>query len=82
MTARAELFPNRILVAGLLTVALLIGVLAGYQPPLALALTLGLVFVTVTLSNLTAGSASSPSCRSSTRCSRAGGRCRRPSCSG
>jgi O-antigen ligase len=55
VTARAELLPNRILIAGLLAVSLLTGVLAGYNPPLALALTLGLVFVAVTLSNLTAG---------------------------
>ena len=55
MTARAELLPNRILAAGLLTMALLVGVLAGYSPPLAVGLTLGLVFVTVTLANLTAG---------------------------
>jgi hypothetical protein len=55
VTARAELLPNRILAAGLLTLALLVGVLAGYNPPLAVGLVLGLVFVTVTLANLTAG---------------------------
>jgi O-antigen ligase len=55
VTARAELLPNRILAAGLLTMALLVGVLAGYSPPLAVGLVLGLVFVTVTLANLTAG---------------------------
>lgn len=55
MTARAELLPNRILAAALLTVALLTGVLAGYSPALAIALTLGIVFVIVTLANLTAG---------------------------
>jgi putative inorganic carbon (HCO3(-)) transporter len=55
VTARAELFPNRILAVALLMTALLVGVLAGYSPPLAVGLTLGLVFVTLTLSNLTAG---------------------------
>src|SRR3954453_10080675 len=35
--------------------ALLVGALAGLKPPLAIALVLGLIFVTVTLSNLTAG---------------------------
>jgi putative inorganic carbon (HCO3(-)) transporter len=55
VTARAELLPNRILAAALLTTALLVGVLAGYSPPLAVGLTLALVFVTLTLSNLTAG---------------------------
>jgi O-antigen ligase len=55
VTARAELLPNRILAAVLLTLALLVGVLAGYNPPLAVALTLGMVFVVVTLTNLTAG---------------------------
>jgi O-antigen ligase len=55
VTARAELLPNRLLAAALLTTALLVGVLAGYSPPLAVGLTLGIVFVTVTLANLTAG---------------------------
>jgi putative inorganic carbon (hco3(-)) transporter len=55
VTARAELLPNRILAAALLTTALLVGVLAGYSPPLAVGLTLALVFVTLTLSNLTVG---------------------------
>jgi len=55
VTARAELFPNRLLAAAVLTMALLTGVLAGYSPPLAIGLTLGLVFVTITLANLTAG---------------------------
>jgi O-antigen ligase len=55
VTARAELLPNRILAATLFLLALLVGVLAGYKPPLAIALTLGMVFVTVTLANLTAG---------------------------
>ena len=55
MTARAELLPSRIFAAGLLLMALLVGVLAGINPPLAIALTMGLIFVAVTLSNLTAG---------------------------
>jgi O-antigen ligase len=55
VTARVELFPNRLFAAALLTLALVTGVLAGYSPPLAIVLTLGIVFVTVTLSNLTAG---------------------------
>ena len=55
MTARAELLPSRILTAALLAMALLVGVLAGLKPPLAVALTLGLIFVAVTLANLTAG---------------------------
>jgi O-antigen ligase len=55
VTARAELLPNRLLAAALLTTALLVGVLAGYSPPLAVGLTLAIVFVTVTLANLTAG---------------------------
>ena len=55
MTARAELLPNRILAAALLASAVLVGALAGYSPPLAVGLTLGIVFVTVTLANLTAG---------------------------
>jgi O-antigen ligase len=55
VTARAELLPNRILAAGLFTLALLVGVLAGYSPPLAVGLTLAIVFIIVTLANLTAG---------------------------
>ena len=55
MTARAELFPNRLLGAALLTSALLVGVLAGYSPPMAIGLTLGVVFLVLTLANLTAG---------------------------
>ena len=55
MTARAELFPNRLLGAALLTSALLVGVLAGYSPPMAIGLTLGVVFLILTLANLTAG---------------------------
>jgi O-antigen ligase len=55
VAARAELLPSRILAATLGALALLVGVLAGYKPPLAIALTLGLIFVVVTLANLTAG---------------------------
>jgi O-antigen ligase len=55
VTARAELLPNRLLAGALLTSALLVGLLAGYSPPLAIALTLGVVFVVLTLGNLTAG---------------------------
>jgi O-antigen ligase len=55
VTARAELLPNRLLAAALLTAALLVGVLAGYSPPLAIGLTLALVFVILALANLTAG---------------------------
>jgi len=55
VTARAELFPNRLLGAALLTSALLVGVLAGYSPPMAIGLTLGVVFLILTLANLTAG---------------------------
>ena len=55
MTARAELLPNRLLAAALLAGALLTGVLAGYSPPLAIGLTLGVFFVALTLANLTAG---------------------------
>jgi O-antigen ligase len=55
VTARAELLPTRIFAAALLSMALLVGALAGLKPPLAIALVLGLIFVTVTLANLTAG---------------------------
>ena len=55
MTARAELLPNRLLAAALLTAALLVGVLAGYSPPLAIGLTLGVVFLVLTVANLTVG---------------------------
>ncbi|MBA3263643.1 MAG: O-antigen ligase family protein [Thermoleophilaceae bacterium] len=54
MTARAEL-PTRLLTAVLLTLALLVGVVAGYSPPVAIGLTLGLVFLGVAMTNLTAG---------------------------
>jgi O-antigen ligase len=55
VTARAELLPNRLLAAALLTAALLVGVLAGYSPPLAIGLTLGVVFLVLTVANLTVG---------------------------
>jgi O-antigen ligase len=55
VTARAELLPSRLLTAGLLTAALLVGVVAGYSPPMAIGLTLGVVFLILTLANLTAG---------------------------
>jgi O-antigen ligase len=55
VTARAELLPTRILAATLVLLAMLVGLLAGYNPPLAVAMTLGMVFVVVTLFNLTAG---------------------------
>jgi O-antigen ligase len=54
LTARAEL-PNRLLTAALLTSALLVGVVAGYSPPLAIALTLGVTFLALAMVNLTAG---------------------------
>jgi O-antigen ligase len=54
LTARAE-FPVRLLTALLLTLALIVGVVAGYSPPVAIGLTLGLVFLGVAMSNLTAG---------------------------
>ena len=54
MTARTEL-PTRLLGAGLLGSALLIGVLAGVDPALALGVTLGLVFLVIAMANLTAG---------------------------
>ena len=54
MTARAEL-PTRLLTAVLLTLALIVGVVAGYSPPFAIGLTLGLVFLAVAMTNLTAG---------------------------
>jgi putative inorganic carbon (hco3(-)) transporter len=54
VTARAEL-PTRLLTAVLLTLALIVGVVAGYNPPVAIGLTLGLVFLAVAMTNLTAG---------------------------
>ena len=55
MTARAELLPNRILAAALFAAALVVGVLAGYSPPVAVGLVLAIVFVVVALGNLAAG---------------------------
>ena len=80
MTARAELLPNRILAAALLTTALLVGVLAGYSPPLAIGLTLGLFFVTLTLANLTAGVCIFAVLSFLDTVLPVQGRCRRPSC--
>ncbi len=54
MTARAEL-PTRLLGVALFGLAMLVGVVAGYSPPIAIALTLGLVFLTVAMVDLTAG---------------------------
>lgn len=54
MTARAEL-PTRLLTAALLSLALIVGVVAGYNPPAAIGLTLGLVFLGIAMTNLTAG---------------------------
>jgi O-antigen ligase len=54
VTARTEL-PSRLLAAGLLGSALLVGVVAGYSPPLAIGLTLGFVFLVIAMANLTAG---------------------------
>lgn len=54
MTARAEL-PTRLLTASLLASAFFVGVLAGFSPPVAIGLTLALVFLAVTMANLTVG---------------------------
>jgi len=54
VTARAEL-PTRLLTAVLLTLAAIVGVVAGYSPPVAIGLTLALVFLAVAITNLTAG---------------------------
>ncbi len=54
MTARVEL-PTRLLTAALLATAAVVGLLAGYSPPLAVGLTLGIVFLAVTMANLTVG---------------------------
>jgi O-antigen ligase len=54
LAARAEI-PTRLLTAVLLTLALLVGVVAGYSPPAAIGLTLGLVFLAIAMTNLTAG---------------------------
>ena len=54
MTARTQL-PTRLLGAGLLGSALLMGVLAGVNPALAVGLTVGLVLLVIAMANLTAG---------------------------
>jgi O-antigen ligase len=54
LTARAEL-PTRLLTAALLTSALMVGVLAGLSPPLAVGLTLGVVFLAIAVTDMTAG---------------------------
>jgi O-antigen ligase len=54
VTARTEL-PSKLLAAALLASALLVGVVAGYSPPLAIGLTLGFVFLVIAMANLTAG---------------------------
>jgi O-antigen ligase len=55
MLARAELRPTRLLEAGLLSAAFLVGIVAGLNPPVALGLTIGLVFLGIAMTNLTAG---------------------------
>jgi O-antigen ligase len=54
VTARTQL-PTRLLGAGLLCSALLMGVLAGVNPALAVGLTVGLVLLVIAMANLTAG---------------------------
>jgi O-antigen ligase len=54
VTARAEL-PIRVLAAGLAASVLLMGVLAGVDPALAIGLTLGLVLLIIAMASLTAG---------------------------
>lgn len=54
MTATTEL-PTRLLAAGLLGSALLMGVLAGVNPALAIGVTVGLVLLVIAMANLTAG---------------------------
>jgi putative inorganic carbon (HCO3(-)) transporter len=54
LTARAEL-PTRLLSAALLASAFFVGLLAGFSPPLAIGFTLALVFLAVTMANLTVG---------------------------
>jgi O-antigen ligase len=54
LTARAEL-PTRLLSAALLASAFFVGVLAGFSPPLAIGFTLALVFLAVTMADLTVG---------------------------
>jgi O-antigen ligase len=54
MAAQTEL-PTRLLGAALLASAFLVGIAAGLNPPIAIALTLGLVFLIVAMVNITAG---------------------------
>lgn len=54
MTARTEL-PSRLLGAALLACAVLLGVLAGINPALAIGVTLGLVLLAIAMADLTAG---------------------------
>jgi O-antigen ligase len=54
VTAPTEL-PTRLLGAGLLGSALLMGVLAGVDPALAIGVTVGLVLLVIAMANLTAG---------------------------
>src|SRR3954471_14791428 len=54
MAIRAEA-PTRVIVAGLLSVALFVGLLAGVDPRLALIVALGITFVGITIVSLTAG---------------------------
>ena len=54
MTARAEL-PTKVVAAGLAAAVLLMGILAGVYPALAIGLTLGLVLLIIAMANLTAG---------------------------
>jgi O-antigen ligase len=55
LTAYAGPISNRLLPLAIAGSAVLVGALAGYEPRLALGLAIGLVFVAVTLTNLTAG---------------------------
>jgi O-antigen ligase len=54
MAARTEL-PTRLLSAALLASAFVVGVVAGFSPPVAIGITLGLVFVAIAMANLTVG---------------------------
>jgi O-antigen ligase len=55
VTARTELRPARLLAAALLTAAFMVGVLAGFSPPVAIGLTVGVVFLVIAMADLTAG---------------------------
>jgi O-antigen ligase len=54
MAAQTEL-PTRLLGAALLASAFTIGIVAGFSPPVAIGITIGLVFLIVAMVNLTAG---------------------------